>query len=596
MPKQVFQSLFVFFLLFNLGTLLYSAWNEGYVHDEPMYVEIGKMILDGQRPEAGWGHPPLSIWTGTWLPWKLGFRNDFDPMTLFLARLSHIFVNLLGGGFIAYCIFRKRGEFPSLFFLLLYSTLSLLKFSTSHHLTDSDSTVLAASALTCLWAFPQASGPLLLFLLATMSKISMVLTAPFIGLPILKNRRAVNLLLPFLFVSLCLTYRFQFSDFSQYFEIIKLQLGRAVGGAPNSLLGNRIDGGAWYYYFVVGFYKSPLLWIGLLFFALSRKPKREDLWYFLLPASLIFLVFTRSTLQLGFRYINLSVLLLSIYISISITMRKEWQTGFLVALSVFFLGLDLHTLLKGSYQTYFNFLATRPAVNFTDSNIDWHQKIPRHLEPLAPVSQPVKNHLDFLIDPNRKNEIFKTTSMELNGIWHHPAGVLFRGLKPSMTIAGHEFHLVSKQELYRLFEERPPFYFEKTKSFATWDAPLAHMPYCRAGQTFSVHSAPLFDLEAVLRKIPDDSPSVTEKVSVKFAHLGKSLVIVESTGPVDIRIGDVEGKSPRGSIEEYRHFSYWFPFDATAAEITAILTIEKRNKFLNRDIKAKALQVWYECK
>lgn len=613
MKKRNFWFLFAFLVTYNFLTLLFSAWNEGYVHDEPFYVVIGQGLLDGDKSVAGWGHPPLAIWTGAFLPWLLGNVEPFHPVTLFYSRLSHVFLTVFSGAGMAYWIFRLRGEFAALLFLLLYSTLGLLKFGSSHHLIDTDGALYATLSLFWLWALPPKTllgkiGPLLLFFFASLCKVSMVVVAPFVfGFLLWREVKVpakLKLLLPTvlaLLLALSISYLFQVENFRQYFEILRLQFHRSISGSPNSLLGQRIDSGAWYYYLVILFFKSPLAWTFLLLWSLGAtiklKAKKEDVWFFLLPGITLLILFSHSTLQLGFRYITLSVLLFTVFSSITVGNLKvfetrKWPSFF--ALLILFLGTDLYTLSKDSYQTYFNFLAPRPPINFTDSNVDWHQKVPRHLEPETPVALQVQDYLDFLLDPKKSSEIFHLPSMELNAIWRHPAGVLFRGLTPFLTVAGHEFHRVNKETLFQLFMERPPFHSAGTNSFKTWDAPFETRSTCSSGN-FSIKSQSLFDLQGALRSIPNELNEKDFEGVLNFGPRGKALIVIESNNPIDVKGESAHGTFTRGPSEEYRNYAYWFPLEVAKPTERALFHFEKRGKFPNLKSKARMLQLWSEC-
>ncbi len=400
--------LICFLVVYGFSTTLFSAFTMGITRDEPFYKEMGTLYLKLFDFGISMDHPPFATWFGALIPHFLNLQQ------MFFFRIAHVALYTLAGIFFIYYFYKNKKTFAALIFSMLFFLDPNMKATASLNVIDADLAIWMALAFFYIWRFlrekPSNEKPALPFLigllsgLAANSKITGLLVmfcgAIVVGLkisnPALKGRKLVARVSPGLFfaggviLSFLIAYLFHPSQILLYKKNIGFQLVHNSFGQPGYMLGKHSEMGFWYFYLVSFFLKEPLAWLILLFIPIlfSRKHlDRATALVFFAPAAIMLLVFSLGHVQIGIRYFLPGMLLLELGAAIvfdqfvqNLNQRYRQMTlAVSLALGIILLGVDFSTVAYGSYLSFFNTLAPTPSRNFTESNIDWGQGIPKHL-------------------------------------------------------------------------------------------------------------------------------------------------------------------------------------------------------------------------
>jgi hypothetical protein len=173
---------------------------------------------------------------------------------------------------------------------------------------------------------------------------------------------------------------------TSYVEMTKLQLKHALQGHPAFLLGEFSHDGWWYYYLIAFLIKVPvttlLLIVFFLFVTLKDRTRRvlsfSELGL-LYPAVSLFLIFSVTAVQIGFRYLLPVLPFLFVLLSRLVTyrfMRHKLIVLLFVSVAVWYLFGTLS--IYPHYLAYFNELVGGPENGYkylVDSNLDWGQDL-----------------------------------------------------------------------------------------------------------------------------------------------------------------------------------------------------------------------------
>lgn len=464
------------FFVAALGCLL-SAWELDYTIDENIYRIAGLEYLDTLLFKLNHEHPPFSKWFGALLPWMLKEKEN-----LFLFRLPHILLYLGLGTSVSAVLWRKDYRYAAFLWCLLYFFSPTSKAMASLHINDFDVAIFCAFSALSLWVFsietntsqiPYWAGlACLSFTLAACSKYTALFYFPFVfGSLYFLYRKEHFERVPLKPVVLCalggiglafaLSYLFQIQEIHWYGKGFDAQrLHNRVATHPSMLFGEKRTTGFWYYYICLYFFKTPPLAILMHFtaFFVLWKTRTKDLAkafiIFALPALLLLIYLSQLNVQTGLRYFLPGILFLHIFAAIALgdTLKQFLNKSAVLPLCLLaaFALPDLWTLHRHSYLSYFNFWAPNPTQNFSDSNNDWGQGLPKRVLDTLPKSYRMKrlNLSDLKGDSSEKLWIYAGAS-EFAGFWS-PRSQLLRYTQAKFSRGAYEFYEIPRQELLRL--------------------------------------------------------------------------------------------------------------------------------------------------
>jgi hypothetical protein len=480
-------------LIFGTLTTLFSALDTGDTADEKYYRYAGSTAVESHQFEYNHEHPPLSKWSSAILPVVTG-RHEVTSY-----RLTHVALYLAYGIALSWLVALGAGWGAGSAFACIYSLSPTLKAFASLHVTDFDCAALGSLALAVAWLAHRRRAPRIL--LASITLAAMAAACKFTGLLFIafsglsgwallyreygRTRRfakeaTVFFLSSILVSSLVLfaAYHFRFSELHWYWDGISFQRELEKLGRFTFLLGKESHSGFAYYFAVLLLFKTPLVILALwtsasvYFFRVARAPRFgvSEFAHFVLPAWLMIALFSAGRVQIGIRYILPSMLLLTLAAAIWVDcwlecrIKKAQVRRAVAAIAIVSLLVsDLISISLGDYLSYFNFMAPSPTRNFSDSNIDWGQGIPAHLQKnlektfgrwVAVRSFSPMND----IEPGKTGPLIVAGASELNGDWFMPARKL-KTLSPLGSLGGYEiFGLTDSEriEWLRMVDEPAP--------------------------------------------------------------------------------------------------------------------------------------------
>jgi len=204
----------------------------------------------------------------------------------------------------------------------------------------------------------------------------------------------LGIAIPLVCICIWAAYRFSFGrtpfgnwrlPAPEFFEGIRALAGHNSTGHPAYLFGERSQHGWWYYYFVVLAVKTPLPFLGLLFYGaiLSwRSPSKRGAYLALAFSAGILFFSLFSRINIGVRHI------LPVYIGFSIVAavgaarlieisRTAKWAGWTAGVLLFWM-VATSALSHPDYIPYFNALAgNEPEKILVDSDLDWGQDMKR---------------------------------------------------------------------------------------------------------------------------------------------------------------------------------------------------------------------------
>jgi len=172
----------------------------------------------------------------------------------------------------------------------------------------------------------------------------------------------------------------------QYFVGLANALGHQRGGHPAFLMGQSSERGWWHYFFVAIAIKTPIPLLILIAWAalLSRRWRRGDEWFLIIPVAVILLSTIQWHINIGLRHILPIYPLLIIFASKVwatpdgrplLPRRRVWAASLLLA---WFVGEA--AFIFPQHLAYFNEFVGGPARGhryLVDSNLDWGQDLIR---------------------------------------------------------------------------------------------------------------------------------------------------------------------------------------------------------------------------
>ncbi len=443
--------------------------------------------------------PPLALWLGSLIP------DALHSQDIFYFRLANALLYLFTGFFVFFKL-RRVSIIMALLFSILYSFDPNIKAFAALFVTDFPVTAFLILASVIFWEFlrtkklKKLKTTAFVYAMAVSSKISALFYMPFLLFNLIFHCRSKDQFVALLKTSLLffllggfLSYLGHWGFIHGWKEVYAFAMSHNGGGHICSMFDKYSIFGFWYYFIVCFIFKTPVLTLGLVllsFVLLVNKPsiiKRSELILFLVPAAFLFLLLSRATAQVGFRYFLPGVGLLYLGISLVVARflekrNKKWQFGFVgLVAAVAFLG-DINTLRSDSYLTYFNAMTPSPTRYFNDANNDWNQGVPKHLQSEVAGAKRTEQLFDFLASDKDK-ETFVVGASELVAFLGPSFSVYFRALKPVKVVAGYEVHKLSKNQAYFLFKNRKPLYWEwSNASLVEANKPVVETESCR---TFS---------------------------------------------------------------------------------------------------------------
>jgi hypothetical protein len=458
---------------YGAASVVFTSRDLGRVWDERLYKDAGLIYLQQHHFADNHDHPPLSKWIAALYPYYSGDRSDEA------FRYSHAVIYAVGGGVIAFQLLFWGYSFGAVIFAALFFLCPNLKATASLNVLDSDLAVWMGLAALYTWRgfSTRASGRMgLLYGFAAMTKISALIYLPFLALRLrnLGSRRAVWVAVFGFFLAGMIAYHFRFIELGSYAASLGLQFKHSRLGQPIFILGRSSNRGFWYTYIVLFVLKNPLptlLTLAASAFFLLRRPRayRDAIIYWVAPGLLMFVLLSMGSVQLGFRYL-LPVMVL-LYLTAALVLDRELRLaprgprilgGYVLAtIGLILLCVDSNTLSQSTYLAYFNPLAPNPTRNFTDSNIDWLQGVPKHLVAKLPPFIPLGDlTVTRVLSEGGSGPVsIALGATDLNTGWGgwFPERDLGPALgkvgRPIWSGAGYEILQVTRPELCRLWQE-----------------------------------------------------------------------------------------------------------------------------------------------
>ena len=540
-----FETGFAFLLvLAGFFSALHGVNDLGSTMDEGHFLNCGLKFLTTGDFHHGTDHPPFSMWFGALAPWIKGHLTP-DTIGIQLARIPHVILYGLVG-FVGTALFALRAgqSWTALLFAALWALSPGLKAAVSLHTTDGDATVLMTLASIALYTAPALTPVLaftvfLIFWFACAAKISASLLGPALVLvAVLKPRKNPFLMslgagLAAFALAFSVTYFFSWKQmFELYPEAYKALARHQVNGHPGSMLSNLFVWHVWYYFPVTFFSKTPIPILILMGWALVRhfqRPIRQwkvGFFLFALPGLIWFWLAVRGNIQIGYRHIVPAVTLVSIFAALELGRLHSWRAKTIVLLLVLVaVAGDWSTLRKSTYLAYFNEAAPWPSTrNFVDSNNDWNQGVPRHLESelRGAIRIPDTQPLFFLRSPPGSRARWLVGATELASLWPWSSALapVLRAFRPEQRIAGYEVFDLGQEDIFAAMLERQPVFRDVGKELHRLDQELLRpqpLHECGAG-----HHAVLKNLRLLTpqtRVTVDDEPQPKSKKPLQVQEI-----------------------------------------------------------------------------
>ena len=398
---------------------------ESATWDETHYLGLGKYML--QTGEWDINHPPLSYYLSSipllFFPtdkalWKhvpaqekesvyhtapdiisgqtlLSSPENRGDRLLTLSRLMMVFVAIILGWFVYLWAYKLYGSSGAISAIILYAFCP--NILANARLITPDIVITAFSFITLyfFWkllkddrVMDAALGGIALGL-ALLSKYTGVLIVPIciaLAAVYLWKYRSLPLRNCLIFgalgfVVLLLGYRF---NLEPYFTGIAFQQQHAHMGHHGFLLGEYSKNGWWNYFLVAFVLKTPiagmLLLVSAFFIYLWNIRKNggfEEL-FLLVPATVIFVFFSVSSLSIGLRYILPVYPFLFVFSAgvVKTFLSRKFLAVVYGVLIAWYIGASLY--IHHHYLAYFNELAGGPNNGYrylVDSNLDWGQDL-----------------------------------------------------------------------------------------------------------------------------------------------------------------------------------------------------------------------------
>lgn len=473
MRKWLAATIISILLAYGAGTVVFTARDLGRTWDERLYTDAGLIYLQQHHFAENHDHPPLSKWLAALYPYYSGNHSDEA------FRYSHAVIYTVGGGIMAFQLLAWGYSFAAVIFAALFFLCPNLKAMASLNVLDADLAVWMGLAALYTWrGFSERAAGRMGFLqgLAAMTKISGLCYVPFFALRVrrLRSRRATWMAVAGFFLAGLFSYHFRFIELGAYAASLGLQWKHGLDGHGIFLLGQYSSRGYWYTYIVLYFLKNPfpslvVMLTALIFLARRPSAYRDAIVYWFAPAALMFALLSVGTVQLGFRYVLPAMVLL--YLTTALVLDRELRIApptrrTLGAALLGFLGLalliaDMRTVSDSTYLAYFNDLAPNPTRNFSDSNIDWLQGIPRHLVKRIPPFTPLGDltAAEVFSRPDNEPVSIALGATDIHGGWggwfpeRMIGPAIGRNGKTIWSGAGYEIVQVSREELCKAWRE-----------------------------------------------------------------------------------------------------------------------------------------------
>jgi len=263
-------------------------------------------------------------------------------------------------------------------------------------------------------------------------------------------------------------------------HIILYQSTHNTAGHPTALFGDYRTHGFWYYFLVVFLFKTPLALLVIFSVAIvfltqalisrtddeaCRRKLRQILDIsvcFFLPAVFIFIFLSAGNIHIGIRYLLPAIMLLWIGTAIAVfhfscLAPRTLKIGILPVVVIGLLA-DISTLKDGAYLSSFNILAPEPSLNFSDSNSNWHQGLPKHLAEKFEDYESFNGFIGDYLSVEGETSSIIASALNIGGTYGITSQAMLRPFVPKAEVAGHRLYTLTNSDWYRLLynEVAPP--------------------------------------------------------------------------------------------------------------------------------------------